>query len=98
MNAPLIAQILTIAMLIGSLPIVASPVIVEHDSAPAFTLNVCHPLPSLAAGAASCCLLEPSRFSFENKAGHRGVMAEFNPVISGRTIAAPDPPPPKPLV
>jgi hypothetical protein len=96
-SASLIAQIVTIALLIGSLPIAASPAILEHDSAPAFTLNVCHPLPSFAAGAVSCCLPVPARFSFEYKAGHQSVMAEFIPVVSGRESAAPDPPPPKSL-
>jgi hypothetical protein len=97
-GAPLIAQIVAIALLIGSLPIAASSLIPAHDSAPSFTLNVCHPPPSFTLGAVSCCLPTLARFSFAREAGHQAVMAEFIPVVAGRAIAAPDPPPPKSLI
>jgi hypothetical protein len=97
-GAPLIAQIVAIALLIGSLPIAASSLIPAHDSAPSFTLNVCHPPLSFTIGTASCCLPTLATFSFEREAGYQAVMAEFIPVVAGRAIAAPDPPPPKSLI
>jgi hypothetical protein len=69
-----------------------------HDSVPSFTLNVCHPPPSFTLGAVSCCLPTLAKFSFAPEAGHQAVMAEFIPVVAGRAIAAPDPPPPKFLI
>jgi len=97
-NAPLIAQMIMIALLIGSLPIAASPVVMQRETTSAFTLNVCQPLPSFSIGAASCGLPTPPKLSFELEAGHQDVIAEFLPAVSGREIAAPDPPPPKPLI
>jgi hypothetical protein len=98
-NAPLIAQILTIALLIGSLPVAASPVITPYEAAPAFMLNVCHPLPSFTIGAVSCSLPMLTKCSFERHAiGGDGVMPDFVPATSGRSIGAPDPPPPKSLI
>ena len=91
-------EILAIALLIGSLPIAASSLIPAHDSAPSITLNVCHPPPSFTLGAVSCCLPTLARVSFPRDAGYQGVMAEFIPVVAGRAIAAPDPPPPKSLI
>jgi hypothetical protein len=87
-----------IALLIGSLPIAASSLIPAHDSAPSFTLNVCHPPPSFTLGAVSCWLPTLFRFSFAPEAGYQAVMAEFIPVVAGRAIAAPDLPPPKSLI
>jgi hypothetical protein len=97
-NAALIAQILTIALLIGSLPVAVSPVIMQHEAAPAFMLNVCHPLPSFTIGAVSCSLPVLTKFSFEHVIGCDGVMPDFVPASSGRSITAPDPPPPKSLI
>ena len=97
-SAPLIAQIVTIALLIGSLPVATSPVLLAHDSVPAFTLNVCHPLPPFTIRAVSRYLPRLATFSFEQEAAYQGVMPDFVPAASRRLIAAPDPPPPKSLI
>jgi hypothetical protein len=97
-NAPLIAQILMIALLLGSLPIAASPIILRHESAPAFTLDICTPLSSFAIGAAAYSLPTLTTFSFAAMIEHRRLAPDSIPSTADRTIDAPDPPPPKSLV
>ena len=97
-NAPLIAQILMLALLLGSLPIAASPLILRHESAPAFTLDICTPLSSFAIGAAAYSLPTLTTFSFAAMIEHRRLLPDSIPSTADRTIDAPDPPPPKSLV
>ena len=79
-HGPLIAQLLVIAVLLGSLPMAASPVLVQPEPAPAFTLDICHPLPVFAVGAASSTLAASVAFSFtiviEDRGLHLG-MAQY---------------------
>jgi hypothetical protein len=97
-KAFLIAQIMVIALVIGGLPIAASPVIVQRESAPAFTLNICSPLAPYTIGAASCSLPTLDGFSFECILEDHGSAPDFIPAGSDRLIPAPDPPPPKSLI
>jgi hypothetical protein len=97
-KAFLIAQIMVIALVIGGLPIAASPVIVQPESAPAFTLNICSPLPSFTLGALSCSLPTLNRFSFECIVADHGCAPDFIAAGRDRLIPAPDPPPPKSLI
>jgi hypothetical protein len=97
-NAPLIAQIVVVAILFGALPMAASPAILQHNTAPAFTLNICTPLPSFTYGATSCSLPTMNVFVFECALEDRGIAIELTPRIIGRAIEAPDPPPPKSLI
>jgi hypothetical protein len=97
-NAPLIAQILMLALLLGSLPIAASPIILRHESAPAFTLDICTPLSSFAIGAAACSLPTLTTSSFAVMIEHRRLAHDSIPSAADRAFDAPDPPPPKALV
>jgi len=96
-NAPLIAQILVIAMIAGGIPMAASPVIVQPQSAPAFTLDICTPLASFAPGTASCTLPPLNSSSFRVKIEGRGTAIESVQSPVDRPFDAPDPPPPKSL-
>jgi hypothetical protein len=93
----LIAQLLVVALLLGSMPMAASPVIAEHESAPAFTLDICHPLPVLAVSAASCTLAEFTGFSFSIVIEDRGATEASDVPVIDRAGEAPEPPPPKTL-
>jgi len=94
---PLIAQLVVIALLLGSLPIAASPVIVQRDSPPAFTLDICNPIPAFEVGAASCTLPTFTACSFACVIEDCGPAPESVLPLLGRANEAPDPPPPKPL-
>jgi hypothetical protein len=97
-HGPLIAQLLVVALLLGSLPMAAGPVLAQHDQVPAFTLDICHPLPVFAIGAASCTLAAFTAFSFVILIEDRGPTDVSNIAMIDRTGKAPDPPPPKTLV
>jgi hypothetical protein len=97
-NAPLIALILAMTLLVGAIPIAASPVIVQPQSAPAFTLDICTPLASFALGSASCSLPPLRAFSFPVAIEDRGTAIESLRAPVDRPLDAPDPPPPKSLV
>jgi hypothetical protein len=84
-----------VALLLGSLPMAASSVLAQHEPAPAFTLDICHPLPVFAVGAASCALAALSAFSFAILIEERGATDASNIAIADRTREAPDPPPPR---
>jgi len=94
-HGPLLAQLLVVALLIGSLPMAASPVIAEHESTPAFTLDICHPLAAFVVGTASCTLAAFAAYSFSIV-----IDVSVGPQpseITGidRAGEAPDTPPPK---
>jgi hypothetical protein len=96
-QSPLIAQLAVIALLLGSLPITATPVIVQRDRTPAFALDVCRPLPAFEVGAASCMLPAFAACSFACMIEDCGPAVESILPLIGRTTEAPDPPPPKTL-
>jgi hypothetical protein len=93
----LIAQLIAVALLVGSMPMAASPVLSEQKSTPAFTLDICHLLPAFALGAASCTLAAVTAYSFSIMIEDRGRLAATNTAVADRIGEAPDPPPPKPL-
>jgi hypothetical protein len=97
-HGPLIAQVLLVALLLGSMPMAASPVLAACDSAPAFTLDICHPLPVFAVGAASCTLAAFTAYSFSVVVEDRGPTGSSNIAVDDRAGDAPDPPPPKTIV
>jgi hypothetical protein len=92
-----IAQALVFAMLVGSIPVAASPVIGGHKSGPAITLDICDPLPVFAAGGAACTLPSFTEFSFSVTIADRGPAEAVDVAVIDRGTEAPDPPPPKTL-
>jgi hypothetical protein len=96
-NAALLAQILVMALLLGGIPMAASRVIVRPQSAPAFTLDICTPLPSFALGATSCSMAPLPTFSLPVVLEDHDTTIESGSSRVGRALDAPDPPPPKSL-
>jgi hypothetical protein len=92
---PLIAQLVVAAVLLGSLPMAASPVIAKDRSAPAFTLDICHPVPALAVSAASCALAAPITCPCSIATERRGPAEVSDLLAIDHDSEAPDPPPPK---
>lgn len=91
------ARLIVVALLLGSMPLAASPVIGDNESAPAFTLDLCHPLPVFAVSAASCTLAAFTAYSFSVVIEERGSTEASDFAVSDRAGEAPDPPPPKTL-
>jgi hypothetical protein len=90
-------QLLVVALLLGSMPMAASEIIAEHEPTPAFTLDICHPLPVFAVSAASCTLAAFTGFSFSIVIEKRGPTEASEPPVIDRAGDAPEPPPPKTL-
>lgn len=84
-----------VALLIGSMPMAANTVIVEHESTPAFSLDICHPLPTFAVGTASCTLSAFTAYSFSILIEDRGSTEITDITGIDRAGEAPDTPPPK---
>jgi len=87
-----------IAVIAGGIPMAASPVIVQPQSAPAFTLDICSPIASFALGAGSCSLPPMFAFAFPTSIENYDTAIESARVLVDRLVDAPDPPPPKSLV
>jgi hypothetical protein len=96
-HGPLIAQVLVVALLLGSMPMAASPLLAEHDSTPVFMLSICHPLPVLAVSATACTLAVFTAFSFSIVIEERGPTEASDLPVIDHASEAPDPPPPKTL-
>jgi hypothetical protein len=94
---PLIAQLLVVAILLGGMPLAASPVLAPHQSTPEFMPDICHPLQAFAPGAASWTLSAFTAYSFLLVIEDRGHTEVSTIAIADRVGEAPDPPPPKPL-
>jgi hypothetical protein len=96
-HTQLIAGVLIAALLLGSMPLAESTIIGENESVPAFTLDICHPLPVFAVDAASCTLAAFTAFSYSVTIEDYGATEASNFAVADRASEAPDPPPPKPL-
>jgi hypothetical protein len=94
-HSQLIARLIVVALLVGSMPIAASPVIGETESAPAFTLDICHPVPVFAVTAASCALATQTACTFSFVIEDRGATEASDFAVIDRASETPDPPPPK---
>jgi len=86
--------ILTIALVLGSLqPLLG--VVIYQDSAPAYTLDICHPLQSLDHTMAAPVLALPAASArFVPLVFNKVAETVFHPVNG--FVADIDPPPPKP--
>ena len=89
------AQLLALTVLLGGMPMAVSAVITKPDCTPAFTLDICHPLPVLAVSTASCTPAACTIYSFLIAIERRGP-AELSELSAiDHDSEAPDPPPPK---
>jgi hypothetical protein len=91
----MVAQALIVALLVGGLPLLSGVIITRTEGAPAFTLNICHPLPGLNHGSGFSAVPLVDGPPALDKPSPRGAAddSQTPPVI--RASEAPDPPPPK---
>jgi hypothetical protein len=89
------AQALIMALLVGALPLLSGVIITRTQGAPAFTLNICHPLPGLNHGSGFSAVPLVEAQPALDKPSPRGAADDSRtpPVICASE--APDPPPPK---
>jgi hypothetical protein len=80
------------------MPMAASTIVGDNEFPAAFTVDICHPLPAFAVGAASCTLAAFTAFSFAVVIEDYGATEASDFAVIDRASEAPDPPPPKPLV
>ncbi len=92
-----LALALIAGVLLGGVPLVAGTALSAADSAPVFTVDICHPLPGLNV-AATQCDLAPQRAVAAMPTGvdfDFGAVAAFVVRAVDRAPDAPDPPPPR---
>ncbi len=82
-------------LLIGGLPALSGVIITRTEGAPAFTLNICHPIPGLNHGSGFSAVPLVDGPPAVEKPSPRGTNDEAQAAPVLRTSDAPDPPPPK---
>ncbi len=91
-----IAVILAVVLLVATAPAFCSPIVA--DSAPALTVDICHPLQSIGSAASLTNLAgAPSRWTASVPAA-RTVTRRSKHLLATRLDDSPDTPPPKAAV
>jgi hypothetical protein len=90
----LVAQMLIVTLLVGGSPVFSG--VIVQPSAPAFTLDICHPMPGVdrSCGGISLAAPLPSRM-LTPALTKRGASSDSYPSWRSRPDEAPNPPPPK---
>lgn len=88
------AVVLALAVLLGGMPLMLG-VTVVRDGAPAFTINICHPLHSFDRSPAPMLAVMTVHPATNGWLPERGRACAPAPTLRARTADAPDPPPPK---
>ncbi len=85
---------LIVSLLVGGLPVFSG--VIVQPSAPAFTLDICHPMPGLdrSLGGISLAVPLPSRMLIPALT-RRGVSSDSYSLWRSRPDEAPNAPPPK---
>lgn len=93
-----LALVLIAGIFLGGVPIVAGTTLSAAATAPAFTVDICHPPPGMNVAAAQCALA-PTRVIRSDARIDRdfGAVAAFAARAIDRAPDAPDPHPPRPL-
>lgn len=86
------------ALLIGGLPLLSGvTIITTTDNTPAFTLNICHPLPGFNEGSGFSAVPLVEKTSALEKPSLLGTVVEAQDPSIVRASERPDIPPPKTL-
>lgn len=96
-SSAMIAGALIVALLAGGLPLLSGVIMMRTTGAPAFTLDICHPLPGAGHGPGFFTVSFADPVPPFEKLIPRGIADEPQapPVI--RASESPDPPPPRAL-
>jgi hypothetical protein len=90
-----VALVLALALLCGSMPVVAS--VVPHSGDAAFALDICHPAQTLDRAAVPCNLPIPATYVIAHVPSVHRAGAQALVTLADHIAEAPDPPPPKTL-
>jgi hypothetical protein len=89
-----IAAALAIAMLVASLPSIGV-IVVADKSGPSLTMDVCHPLLSGDRSPIGTVFARPAALGFAYDNVSRETFFEIVPVLKGKIVVFPVPPPPE---
>jgi hypothetical protein len=92
-----VAAALIWALFVGGLPSLSGVAIIGIEGSPAFTLDICHPVPGINHGAAFSAFSLGNTLCLFDRHVPRGVAPELHEPLVIRASEAPDPPPPKSL-
>jgi hypothetical protein len=91
------AAALVLALFVGGLPPLSGVTITGAEGAPAFTLDICHPLPGINHGVAFSAFPLGHILCSIDRPLPSGAAPELRAPLVIRASEAPDPPPPKSL-
>jgi hypothetical protein len=86
---PLLAMVLVLAGM--PLTVACTPT----GNGTAFTLDICHPVPTFDTSTGQCTAAAPSRFALSVVPAGFGTVAPQSLMAATRAADAPDPPPPR---
>jgi hypothetical protein len=89
------AVALILALFVVGLPSLSGMIITGTQGPPAFTLNICHPLPGINHGVAFSPFPLGNMLCSIDRPLPSGVAPELHELLVIRASEAPDPPPPK---
>jgi hypothetical protein len=90
----LIAESLTIALFVGGMPLLSGVTLMVNHGAPAFTLDICHPLPGVNHSSGFFAVPLVSGPAVQRPFLFGPALKSQTPFVI-RESEAPDPPPPK---
>ncbi len=91
------AAALILALFVGGLPLLSGVTSADTHGPPAFTLNICHPIPGINHGAAFSAFPLGTMLCSFNQSLPSGAAPELWSPLVIRASEAPDPHPPKSL-
>jgi len=88
-----LALLIAAALFVASMPVAVNAL--PPNGAPAFTLDICHPLQPFDTGSVRCDLPPLLRWPITHELPTSGIVNEQLTTVTTRAAEAPDPPPPK---
>jgi hypothetical protein len=89
-----LAAAMALIMMMASLPSVGV-IVIPDRSGPSISLDICHPLQSLDSSPTTVPIARPSLPEINAKILSNEPLAQFVPLLKGKSAEAPDPPPPQ---
>lgn len=91
-----LAAAMAFVMMVASLPAIGV-IVVSDRSGPVLSMDICHPLQSLAASTSAVAIARPAQPRMGARIVARESAIQFVSIGKPRLAEAPDPPPPKVL-
>src|SRR5215472_1479209 len=91
-----LAAAMALIMMVANLPAIGV-IVISDRSGPAISMDICHPLQSLATSAGAVAIARPAKPQIVAMIVSQEPAFQFVSIAKTRLSEAPDPPPPKPL-